>query len=65
MNHKLIWSICNLSFSGIMCWEIFHNGKEPYPGMRVPEVLAFVQQGQRMSFDASVHPDIQNMIVVM
>ncbi|PIC42263.1 hypothetical protein B9Z55_009394 [Caenorhabditis nigoni] len=39
---------------GIMCWEVYHDGTEPYPGMKVAEVLPRVQEGYRMPFDAKV-----------
>jgi serine/threonine protein kinase len=35
---------------GIMCWEIFANGTEPYPGMQVMEVNVKVKEGYRMPF---------------
>lgn len=30
-----LFSFCII---GIMCWEIYNNGIEPYPGMTVAEV---------------------------
>ncbi|EGT51440.1 hypothetical protein CAEBREN_05957 [Caenorhabditis brenneri] len=36
---------------GIMAWEITENGKEPYPDMKVAEVVMFVRGGNRMRFD--------------
>uniref|UniRef100_A0A8R1DHU8 Tyrosine-protein kinase n=1 Tax=Caenorhabditis japonica TaxID=281687 RepID=A0A8R1DHU8_CAEJA len=30
---------------GIMCWEVYQDGTEPYPGMKVVEVLPRVQEG--------------------
>uniref|UniRef100_A0A8R1I8F5 Tyrosine-protein kinase n=1 Tax=Caenorhabditis japonica TaxID=281687 RepID=A0A8R1I8F5_CAEJA len=36
---------------GIMAWEITENGKEPYPEMRVAEVVTQVKNGHRMRFD--------------
>ncbi|CAI2299299.1 unnamed protein product [Caenorhabditis sp. 36 PRJEB53466] len=36
---------------GIMAWEITENGKEPYPDMRVAEVVGQVKSGYRMRFD--------------
>lgn len=39
---------------GIMCWEVYHDGTEPYPGMKVAEVLPRVQEGYRMPFEAKV-----------
>ncbi|CAI2352196.1 unnamed protein product [Caenorhabditis sp. 36 PRJEB53466] len=41
---------------GIMCWEVYHDGTEPYPGMSVAEVLPRVQDGYRMDFGPQV-PD--------
>ena len=34
-----------------MAWEISENGKEPYPDMRVAEVVPQVKSGYRMRFD--------------
>ncbi|KAF1770179.1 hypothetical protein GCK72_001997 [Caenorhabditis remanei] len=39
---------------GIMCWEVYHDGTEPYPGMKVAEVLPRVQDGYRMPFEGGV-----------
>uniref|UniRef100_A0A1I7TBA6 Protein kinase domain-containing protein n=1 Tax=Caenorhabditis tropicalis TaxID=1561998 RepID=A0A1I7TBA6_9PELO len=37
---------------GIMAWEITENGKEPYPDMKVAEVVQQVRNGYRMRFDS-------------
>lgn len=34
-----------------MAWEITENGREPYPDMRVAEVVGKVRDGYRMRFD--------------
>ncbi|CAL2028015.1 unnamed protein product [Caenorhabditis brenneri] len=47
---------------GIMCWEVYHDGTEPYPGMKVAEVLPRVQDGYRMSFEAKVSPAVVKYI---
>ncbi|CAJ0590299.1 unnamed protein product [Cylicocyclus nassatus] len=49
---------------GIMCWEIYNNGIEPYPGMTVAEVNQNVKEGYRMELPANVHPEIQTYIKV-
>uniref|UniRef100_A0A158PAX1 Tyrosine-protein kinase n=1 Tax=Angiostrongylus cantonensis TaxID=6313 RepID=A0A158PAX1_ANGCA len=54
---------------GIMCWEIYNNGIEPYPGMTVAEVNqnvcpSFVREGYRMELPAYIAPEIQNIIKV-
>ncbi|VDM62254.1 unnamed protein product [Angiostrongylus costaricensis] len=49
---------------GIMCWEIYNNGIEPYPGMSVAEVHQSVKEGYRMELPPNVHPDIQMYIKV-
>ena len=49
---------------GIMCWEVYHDGTEPYPGMKVAEVLPRVQDGYRMSFEAKVSPAVVKYITV-
>ncbi|CAD6196192.1 unnamed protein product [Caenorhabditis auriculariae] len=43
---------------GVMAWEIFENGKEPYPGMSVAEVAGQVTTGYRMPFNSEVCPDL-------
>ncbi|CAI2309719.1 unnamed protein product [Caenorhabditis sp. 36 PRJEB53466] len=48
---------------GIMAWEIFMSGLEPYPNMSVREVNAQVRTGYRMEIPPSVSPDISRMIV--
>ncbi|CAD5228426.1 unnamed protein product [Bursaphelenchus okinawaensis] len=35
---------------GILCWEVYHNGSDPYPGMTIAEVNRAVRQGYRMEF---------------
>ncbi|CAB3404843.1 unnamed protein product [Caenorhabditis bovis] len=47
---------------GIMCWEIFSNGVEPYPGMTVAEVNGQVREGYRMPIPPNVNPEISKMI---
>ncbi|CAI5452414.1 unnamed protein product [Caenorhabditis angaria] len=47
---------------GIMCWEIYNNGVEPYPGMTVAEVNQQVREGYRMQLPPNVSPEIQNLI---
>ncbi|KAJ1348983.1 hypothetical protein KIN20_029872 [Parelaphostrongylus tenuis] len=49
---------------GIMCWEIYNNGIEPYPGMTVAEVHQSVKEGYRMELPPNVHPHIQVYIKV-
>ena len=34
-----------------MMWEILHDGIEPYPGMRVPEVAREVKSGYKMPLE--------------
>ncbi|CAD6193744.1 unnamed protein product [Caenorhabditis auriculariae] len=49
---------------GIMCWEIYNNGTEPYPGMTVAEVNMQVREGYRMELPHNLNPEIVNMIKV-
>ncbi|KJH42372.1 SH2 domain protein [Dictyocaulus viviparus] len=49
---------------GIMCWEIYSNGIEPYPGMTVAEVNQNVKEGYRMELPFFVPPEVQNIIKV-
>ncbi|CAI5438251.1 unnamed protein product [Caenorhabditis angaria] len=47
---------------GIMAWEITENGKEPYPGLRVAEVVGKVMTGYRMPFAPEVEKSFANFI---
>ncbi|KAI1724003.1 protein tyrosine kinase domain-containing protein [Ditylenchus destructor] len=47
---------------GILCWEIFSNGIEPYPGMTVAEVNVKVKDGYRMSMPTGCPPDVWTLI---
>ncbi|CAB3405668.1 unnamed protein product [Caenorhabditis bovis] len=47
---------------GIMCWEVYHDGEEPYSGMMVAEVLPKVQEGYRMPFKSEVPKDVVEYI---
>ncbi|GMT01307.1 hypothetical protein PENTCL1PPCAC_23481, partial [Pristionchus entomophagus] len=47
---------------GIMAWEIYHNGKEPFPGMTPGEVAKYVLTGNRMEFEVNINPDIKMLI---
>ena len=47
---------------GVMCWEIYNDGIEPYPGMMVAEVAQSVRQGYRMDFPMTVRMDVANFI---
>ncbi|VDK82507.1 unnamed protein product [Cylicostephanus goldi] len=49
---------------GIMCWEIYNNGIEPYPGMTVAEVNQNVKEGYRMELPSFIPPEVQNLIRV-
>ncbi|PAV92354.1 hypothetical protein WR25_26042 [Diploscapter pachys] len=47
---------------GILCWEIWNNGAEPYPGMTVAEVHQEVRKGYRMEM-LECNPDVQALVV--
>ena len=47
-----------------MCWEIYNNGIEPYPGMTVAEVNVQVKEGYRMELPPNAHQDIVKLIKV-
>ncbi|GMT18382.1 hypothetical protein PFISCL1PPCAC_9679 [Pristionchus fissidentatus] len=47
---------------GIMSWEIYHNGKEPFPGLTPAEVAKFVLTGNRMEFEQMINPEVKMMI---
>ncbi|CAD5220042.1 unnamed protein product [Bursaphelenchus okinawaensis] len=46
---------------GVMIWEIFMDGKEPYPDKRLPEVKAMVVSGARLTFPDTTPPEIKEM----
>jgi len=48
---------------GIMCWEIFANGTEPYPGMQVMEVNTKVKEGYRMPFPDLTPSEVSTTIL--
>jgi serine/threonine protein kinase len=48
---------------GIMCWEIFANGTEPYPGMQVVEVNVKVKEGYRMPFPDGTPHEVSTTIL--
>uniref|UniRef100_A0A1I7TEK3 Protein kinase domain-containing protein n=1 Tax=Caenorhabditis tropicalis TaxID=1561998 RepID=A0A1I7TEK3_9PELO len=47
---------------GILCWEIFNNGADPYPGMNTSDVAAQVSSGYRMPPYQNAHPEIQTLM---
>uniref|UniRef100_A0A0N5CE67 Tyrosine-protein kinase n=1 Tax=Strongyloides papillosus TaxID=174720 RepID=A0A0N5CE67_STREA len=48
---------------GIMCWEIFHNGIEPYPGMAPAEAaIKVAKEGYRMPLPEFIHIEFRMMI---
>ncbi|KAK0403108.1 hypothetical protein QR680_016720 [Steinernema hermaphroditum] len=47
---------------GIMCWEIFSNGVEPYPGMTVAEVNMRVKEGYRMPLPDCTPPEMHPVV---
>ncbi|KAK0420756.1 hypothetical protein QR680_014866 [Steinernema hermaphroditum] len=49
---------------GIMCWEIFANGAEPYGGMTVGEVNAKVKSGYRMPLPECTPTDMHQIVEV-
>uniref|UniRef100_A0A7E4ZRR0 Tyrosine-protein kinase n=1 Tax=Panagrellus redivivus TaxID=6233 RepID=A0A7E4ZRR0_PANRE len=47
---------------GIMCWEIYQNGSEPYPGFTVAEVNVRVKEGYRMPLPDGMPSDLKMII---
>ncbi|CAI2346381.1 unnamed protein product [Caenorhabditis sp. 36 PRJEB53466] len=47
---------------GIMAWEIYNNGGEPYPGLTLPEVTTQIQSGYRMTLPPHATPDVQTLV---
>lgn len=52
-----VWSF------GILAWEIYSKGIEPYPGFSVIDVNVQVRNGYRMDFPASTNPEVAKKIV--
>ncbi|ULU09261.1 hypothetical protein L3Y34_013990 [Caenorhabditis briggsae] len=52
-----VWSF------GIVAWEIYMKGIEPYPGMTVAEVNDQVKRGYRMEFPPNTNPEVAKMIM--
>uniref|UniRef100_A0AC35TPI6 Tyrosine-protein kinase n=1 Tax=Rhabditophanes sp. KR3021 TaxID=114890 RepID=A0AC35TPI6_9BILA len=49
---------------GIMCWEIYNNGIEPYPGMNPAEAaIKVAKDGYRMPLPDSIHPDFRYILL--
>ena len=49
---------------GILCWEVFNNGAEPYPGMTPADVAQQVSNGYRMPPYPLAPPDVQTLMIV-
>nr|pir probable protein-tyrosine kinase (EC 2.7.1.112) - Caenorhabditis elegans [Caenorhabditis elegans] len=47
---------------GILCWEIFNNGAEPYPGLTANEVAKQVTDGYRMPPHQLAAPEVQALM---
>ncbi|KAK0422412.1 hypothetical protein QR680_007558 [Steinernema hermaphroditum] len=61
--HSLIYNAKTDVWSfGVMVWEIFANGDEPYPGMTNAEVKERVPQGYRMDMPHETPHDIAKLI---
>ncbi|KAF1761739.1 hypothetical protein GCK72_009995 [Caenorhabditis remanei] len=48
---------------GILCWEVFNNGAEPYPGMTPADVAQQVSNGYRMPPYPLAPPDVQTLMI--
>ncbi|GMT30782.1 hypothetical protein PFISCL1PPCAC_22079, partial [Pristionchus fissidentatus] len=48
---------------GVMCWEVFHDCKDPYPGMSCAEVSKHVKSGKRMVLEAPLNADFRTVIM--
>lgn len=47
---------------GILCWEVYNDGQEPYPGMTVPEVHRSVNEGYRMDVSSNIPAEVAVVI---
>ncbi|CAD5211129.1 unnamed protein product [Bursaphelenchus xylophilus] len=48
---------------GILCWEIFSNGQEPYPGLSPGETFVKVKEGYRMPMPACAPAELADLVV--
>jgi len=48
---------------GVLCWEIFSNGGEPYPGMNLMELNVRLREGYRMTFPDGTPREVSTIIL--
>ena len=42
-------SACDVWSFGVLCWEVFEQGRTPYPGVPIENVMNFLLRGNRMA----------------
>lgn len=47
---------------GVLLWEMYTKGKQPYEGMRGDEVVRFIEEGKRLPLPDSADGDVRNMM---
>ncbi|CAJ0579984.1 unnamed protein product, partial [Mesorhabditis spiculigera] len=47
---------------GVLIWEIYANGEEPYPGVSVPASKQMVLSGQRPVFPEGTPPEVVSLV---
>ncbi|KAL3095142.1 hypothetical protein niasHT_025435 [Heterodera trifolii] len=54
----LFTSVSDTWSYGVLCWEIFHDGNEPYPQMEGREIARLIQNGGGPTFSNETPPTI-------
>uniref|UniRef100_A0A914Z5H0 Tyrosine-protein kinase n=1 Tax=Panagrolaimus superbus TaxID=310955 RepID=A0A914Z5H0_9BILA len=47
---------------GVLIWEIYNNGIEPFEGKKTSEIKAMVLNGERLEFPSTTPPEIKEMV---
>lgn len=63
LNYGRYTTMCDVWSYGILMWEVFSYGKNPYPGMRNQEARERVDQGYRMGAPASCLPAVYELML--
>jgi serine/threonine protein kinase len=51
-----VWSF------GVLCWEVFTFGEEPYPDMEIEETVMAVLHGHRLSRPQDCSPEMFDVV---
>lgn len=58
-----IIDLAALTFAGVTLWEIFTYGQRPYEGVRVTDIVALVEKGERLPQPAICTIDIYMIMI--